>query len=65
MLRFILIRGVLMWGIGTAVLFAGIQVLQHRGVSAVQMLSYLGAFMIGGIFWGAAMWRIGKKTRSS
>ncbi|QGZ64578.1 hypothetical protein [Paraburkholderia acidisoli] len=54
-----------MWGIGTAVLFAGIQALQHHGVSAAQMIRYLGMFMIGGIFWGAAMWRIGTKTRAS
>jgi hypothetical protein len=58
MLRFILLRGVLAWGIGTFVLFTLLQVLQHKPVGVAQAAIYLGLFMLGGVFWGAGMWRL-------
>ncbi|PVX70694.1 hypothetical protein [Paraburkholderia unamae] len=66
MLRFVVVRGVLAWGIGTAVIFTAIQFLQHHEVGMADVARNIGMFMVGGIFWGATMWWLGgrKKSRS-
>ncbi|NML35528.1 hypothetical protein [Paraburkholderia antibiotica] len=66
MLRFVVVRGVLMWGICTAVIFTAIQVLQHHEVGTLDVARNIGTFMVGGIFWGATMWWLsGRKKGKS
>lgn len=56
-LRFILVRGVLAWGIGAALVFSAIQALQHQQVEALNIAKNIGMFMTAGVVWGAAVWR--------
>ncbi|PVX81919.1 hypothetical protein C7402_110324 [Paraburkholderia unamae] len=66
MLRFVVVRGVLAWGIGTAAILTAIQVLQHHEVGTTDVARNIGMFMVGGIFWGAMMWWLGSsKTGQS
>jgi hypothetical protein len=66
MLRYILVRGVLAWGIGTAFLVTAIQAFQHHRVETLGVARNLATFMAAGVFWGAAMGRIGRhKKRKS
>ncbi|WP_322028387.1 hypothetical protein [Paraburkholderia sp. J76] len=66
MLRFVVVRGVLAWGIGTAVIFTAIQFLQHHEVGALDVARNIGTFMIAGIFWGFSVWWLrGRKQRKS
>jgi hypothetical protein len=57
MLRFVVVRGVLMWGIGTGVAFCAFQMLQHHELGIADIARNLFLFMAGGIAWGAGMWR--------
>ncbi|HIY69955.1 MAG TPA: hypothetical protein H9827_00640 [Candidatus Luteimonas excrementigallinarum] len=55
-LRFILIYGVLGWGVGTAVVFTGLMWLMgDADVGRIFRFAAL-AFPIGGLAWGAIMW---------
>lgn len=66
MLRFVVIRGVLAWGIGTAVVFITIQVLQYHELDAPEIARSVGTFMVGGLFWGSTMWWLrGRKNGKS
>lgn len=56
MLRFVVVRGVLVWGICTAVVFTAIQFLQHHEVRMLDVARNIGTFMIAGIFWGVSTW---------
>ncbi|OLL29186.1 hypothetical protein BTH42_23285 [Burkholderia sp. SRS-W-2-2016] len=63
MLRFVVVRGVLMWGVVTAVLFTAIQFVQHHEVGALDVVRNFATFMVGGIFWGATMWWLGSRKK--
>ncbi len=60
--RFILILGVLIWGIGTAVLFSIFMAAQRGFDHFVWDLGLaLILFPIGGYFWGSWMWRFNER----
>lgn len=63
MLRFIVVRGILIWGIGTGVLFSAIEKILHHNLGVSLVARNLALFMIGGIFWGMTMWWIDKRQR--
>lgn len=63
MLRFVVIRGVLAWGVSTAVIFTVIQVLQHHEVGTLDVARNIVMFMVAGIFWGATMWWLGGRKK--
>jgi hypothetical protein len=66
MLRFIVVRGVLAWGVSAALIFTAIQAVQHHEVGALEVARNVGIFMIGGIFWGITMWWLsGRKKDNS
>jgi uncharacterized membrane protein len=66
MLRFVVVRGVLAWGLSTALIFTAIQLVQHHEVGALDVARNVGTFMIGGIFWGTTMWWLNaRKNRKS
>jgi hypothetical protein len=56
MLRFVVVRGVLAWGLTSALIFTVIQFFQGREIGALDAARNAGIFMIGGIFWGITMW---------
>ena len=56
-LRFILIRGVLYWGVTTALIFSLIMTFISPDETFLEILSSaIITFPLGGIVWGAAMW---------
>ncbi|WP_312370090.1 hypothetical protein [Stenotrophomonas sp.] len=57
MLRFVVVRGILGWGLGTAVLFTLIQWLMGgaKEVPQTWAISFV-LFPVAGIFWGMFMW---------
>ena len=56
--RFVLVRGVLGWGIGTALLFSLIMwIFTDSDIRRLLPLSLI-IFPIGGIVWGATMWLV-------
>lgn len=54
--HFIVWRGVIGWGLGTAVLFNLFMVWMTRDWSAGGCALAFVLFPIGGVFWGATMW---------
>ncbi|EQD40133.1 conserved hypothetical protein, membrane, partial [mine drainage metagenome] len=56
--RFVLMRGVLMWGLGTAILSSVL--LEIEGVQSFHLWPGLPGvvlmFLFGGYFWGSWMW---------
>ena len=56
MMRFVLVSGVLGWGIPTAILFSIIQHFTGTPQTISTVAFSLVLFPIGGLFWGAAMW---------
>jgi hypothetical protein len=63
MLRFILVRGVLAWGLGTALIVTAIQGFQHHRVETLDVARNLATFMAAGVFWGVGMWWYGSRKR--
>ncbi|MGL4576318.1 MAG: hypothetical protein ACRCV9_16160 [Burkholderiaceae bacterium] len=53
--RYILVYGVLFWGLGTAVLFSALMV--ALGTPAKIIPIALVTFPVFGVVWGAAMWK--------
>ncbi|MFD1007484.1 MULTISPECIES: hypothetical protein [Oceanisphaera] len=56
MLRFVLVIGVLGWGIPTAILFSIIQHFTGTPQTINIVALSLVLFSVGGLFWGATMW---------
>ncbi len=56
--RFILARGVLAWGLTTAVLYTLLMTLFDDAAPLPTLLLSLVLFPLGGIGWGALMWRV-------
>lgn len=57
-LRFVLLRGVLGWGLGTAILYSFIMWLKSdTDISSLLPISFV-VFPLGGVLWGALMWQI-------
>ncbi len=61
--HFILLFGVLFWGLSTAVLWAALMTAMHgpQMLPAVLPFAAIG-FPIGGYFWGALMWRLSERA---
>ena len=57
MFRFILMKGVIGWGIPTALLFVVLQYLLHQDTAPQHMLRAFIVFALGGIPYGAFLWR--------
>lgn len=55
-LRFVLVRGVLIWGLGTAVLYSLLMWLISDIDIGKRLPFALVLFPVGGLFWGAIMW---------
>lgn len=55
--RFILVRGVLGWGVTTAVLWSVLMATSEGWSPWSTLPTALALFPIGGYFWGAFMWR--------
>lgn len=56
-IRFILLRGVLYWGVVTAVLYSLLMWLFMEGQTFLEIISYaIWIFPLGGIGWGGFMW---------
>lgn len=65
-LRFILIRGVLYWGVTTALIFSLIMSFISEEETFFEILSSaIWTFPLGGIVWGAVMWWWIKRSRKS
>ena len=64
--RFILIFGVLIWGVSTGVLYAAMVAYAERGETGVPFWRLLwpglALFPAGGIAWGAAMWFLNERA---
>ncbi|CAG9221368.1 hypothetical protein PSP6_440189 [Paraburkholderia tropica] len=56
MLRFILLHGVLGWGLTSALLFIGVQWLTRKPYGARQSLTTVANFMAAGVLVGSLMW---------
>ncbi|MBU2886377.1 hypothetical protein KO507_11435 [Gilvimarinus agarilyticus] len=56
MLKFILVSGVLGWGVSTAILFSIIQHFTGTTQTINTVVLSLVLFPVGGLFWGGAMW---------
>lgn len=56
MLRFVVVRGVLGWGLCSGLAFALIQMYGGQGAEWPVFARNVALFMVGGIFWGATMW---------
>ena len=63
-LRYILVDGVLFWGVGTGILFCLLQHFTGTPQTASSVAQSLILFPIGGVFWGAATWSVLKKQYS-
>lgn len=60
-LRFILVYGVLAWGVGTAVLFTGLMwLLGGEDLARIARFSAI-AFPIGGVAWGGIIWWLAER----
>ena len=60
-LHFILLRGVLGWGVTTAILWCALMaVFTDKGRAQLLVVALIG-FPIGGVVWGAAMWYIAER----
>lgn len=60
-LRFILLRGVLGWGVTTAVLWCALMAL-FTDKDWVQLMTVaLVGFPVGGVVWGTVMWCVGER----
>lgn len=58
-LRYVLVYGVLFWGGLSGVLFSLMKVLTKPSVAFLSTVTYaLPIFMVGGIVFGAFMWRV-------
>ena len=57
-LRFVLLYGMLGWGLGTAALFLLVMWLSHLGDVQPRILIVLAVFPVGGIVWGVVIWWI-------
>ena len=58
-LRYVLVYGVLFWGGLSGVLFSVMKVLTEPSIAFLSSVTYaLPIFMVGGIFFGASMWRV-------
>jgi hypothetical protein len=56
-LRFVLVRGVLLWGITTALLYCGLRSLTEPSFSFTgQLATALITFPVGGVLFGAFLW---------
>jgi hypothetical protein len=65
MFRFIVVRGVLGWGVPTALIFLLLQYLLHRGADLQHGLYTVVAFASGGIPFGAFLWRMKGQRRKA
>ena len=63
--RFVLFRGVLGWGLLTALLFFGWSCYSEESMSTLEVVIAFIVFPLGGIFWGAFMWSFLKKQRDA
>lgn len=54
--NFILVRGVITWGVMTAILFTAIQYYQAGGQFPERTWLYFITFPLGGLAWGHFMW---------
>lgn len=62
--RFVLLVGVLGWGVPTAILFVVLQCLQEGWDSfLVQLVIALIIFPLGGLAWGLLMWKMMERRR--
>ncbi len=59
--RYILLYGVLCWGLSTAALVACIAYFMAEKMSTAEMVRPFFIFPIAGVFWGMFMWSILKK----
>jgi hypothetical protein len=59
---FILMYGVLFWGVVTAFLFAAISLLISDRSFLETLKFALPTFMIGGVFWGIMMWVMSERS---
>ena len=60
-LRFILLRGVLGWGVTTAVLWCALMALFTEKDWVQLMTVALVGFPAGGVVWGTVMWFVGER----
>ncbi|WP_313929415.1 hypothetical protein [Pseudoxanthomonas sp.] len=62
-LRFIVYRGMLGWGLPTAVLWCGLMMVFTEREFLPLLTAALIGFPIGGLVWGGAMWFMAEKHR--
>ncbi|MCR6625494.1 hypothetical protein [Pseudoxanthomonas japonensis] len=62
-LRFIVVRGMLGWGLITAVLWCGLMMVFTEREFLPLLTAALIGFPIGGLVWGGAMWFMAEKHR--
>lgn len=62
-LRFIVYRGMLGWGLTTAVLWCGLMMVFTDREFIPLLIAALIGFPIGGLVWGGAMWFMAEKRR--
>lgn len=62
-LRFIVVRGMLGWGLPTAVLWCGLMTVFTDREFVPLLTAALIGFPIGGLVWGGAMWFMAEKHR--
>ncbi|WP_394696075.1 hypothetical protein [Pseudoxanthomonas japonensis] len=62
-LRFIVVRGMLGWGLITAVLWCGLMMVFTEREFLPLLTAALIGFPVGGLIWGGAMWFMAEKYR--
>lgn len=61
--HFILLFGVLFWGLSTAIMWAALMTAMHGPQMLPSVLPFaLIGFPAGGYLWGALMWRLSERT---
>lgn len=63
MFRFIIVYGVMGWGLSTALLFLAVQFLFHRDVGGHEIFRAVIAFPLAGILYGTIVWIIQTKRQ--
>ena len=63
-LRFILLRGVLGWGVPTALLWCGLMTVFTERAFLPLLVAALIGFPVCGLIWGGAMWFIAERKLS-